>query len=159
MTDPTLAAEGNAMGIFEDLGDIYSQTDLNEFFAVFDMSVNNAFRRGCADSILGIYLKEHILRLRPSTEPLRQLMCPVLGLNQTWTSKSPILFYTRRTSFFSKLTTRCMKPIIPSRGSSTRFWTRLMDHIATRLLPSTHPIPIQLLGDTKVHFNVAFIAR
>ena len=32
ITNPTLAAPGNKLGIFEDLGDIYSQTDLNEFF-------------------------------------------------------------------------------------------------------------------------------
>ncbi|KAF2770431.1 subtilisin-like protein [Teratosphaeria nubilosa] len=29
----TTAAAGNQLGIFEDLGDVYSQTDLNEFFA------------------------------------------------------------------------------------------------------------------------------
>ena len=32
ITNPTLAASGNKLGIFEDLGDVYSQTDLNEFF-------------------------------------------------------------------------------------------------------------------------------
>jgi len=32
ITRPTKAAAGNELGIFEDLGDMYSQTDLNEFF-------------------------------------------------------------------------------------------------------------------------------
>jgi tripeptidyl-peptidase-1 len=32
---PTKAATGNQLGIFEDLGDVYSQTDLNLFFASF----------------------------------------------------------------------------------------------------------------------------
>ncbi|TVY83605.1 Tripeptidyl-peptidase sed1 [Lachnellula suecica] len=35
----TKNASGNAMGIFEDLGDVYSQTDLNLFFATFAQSV------------------------------------------------------------------------------------------------------------------------
>lgn len=29
----TSATPGNQMGIFEDIGDVYSQEDLNEFFA------------------------------------------------------------------------------------------------------------------------------
>ncbi|KAL6720032.1 Tripeptidyl-peptidase sed1 [Lecanora helva] len=33
ITTPTKAAPGNQLGIFEDLGDMYSQTDLNLFFA------------------------------------------------------------------------------------------------------------------------------
>jgi len=33
ITTPTKAAAGNQLGIFEDLGDMYSQTDLNLFFA------------------------------------------------------------------------------------------------------------------------------
>lgn len=33
ITKGTTAAKGNELGIFEDLGDVYSQTDLNEFFA------------------------------------------------------------------------------------------------------------------------------
>jgi len=32
ITRPTKAAAGNELGIFEDLGDMYSQTDLDEFF-------------------------------------------------------------------------------------------------------------------------------
>ena len=32
ITKATKAAEGNQLGIFEDLGDIYSQTDLDDFF-------------------------------------------------------------------------------------------------------------------------------
>lgn len=32
ITAPTKAAAGNQLGIFEDLNDKYSQTDLNEFF-------------------------------------------------------------------------------------------------------------------------------
>ena len=32
ITKPTKAAPGNQLGIFEDLGDMYSQTDLNDFF-------------------------------------------------------------------------------------------------------------------------------
>jgi len=32
ITNPTKAAPGNQLGIFEDLGDMYSQTDLNDFF-------------------------------------------------------------------------------------------------------------------------------
>jgi len=32
ITRPTKAAAGNELGIFEDLGDKYSQTDLNDFF-------------------------------------------------------------------------------------------------------------------------------
>jgi len=35
VTAPTKAATGNELGIFEDLGDVYSQTDLNLFFASF----------------------------------------------------------------------------------------------------------------------------
>ena len=32
ITAPTKAAKGNELGIFEDLGDVYSQADLNSFF-------------------------------------------------------------------------------------------------------------------------------
>lgn len=32
ITQATSAQAGNELGIFEDLGDVYSQTDLNEFF-------------------------------------------------------------------------------------------------------------------------------
>jgi len=32
ITQATSAQSGNQLGIFEDLGDVYSQTDLNEFF-------------------------------------------------------------------------------------------------------------------------------
>ncbi len=32
ITKPTKAAQGNQLGIFEDLGDVYSQTDLDDFF-------------------------------------------------------------------------------------------------------------------------------
>lgn len=32
ITAPTKAAKGNELGIFEDLGDVYSQSDLNSFF-------------------------------------------------------------------------------------------------------------------------------
>ncbi len=35
VTAPNKAAAGNQLGIFEDLGDVYSQTDLNLFFASF----------------------------------------------------------------------------------------------------------------------------
>lgn len=35
VTAGTKAAAGNQLGIFEDLGDVYSQTDLNLFFASF----------------------------------------------------------------------------------------------------------------------------
>jgi len=35
VTAPTKAAAGNQLGIFEDLGDVYSQTDLNLFFLSF----------------------------------------------------------------------------------------------------------------------------
>jgi tripeptidyl-peptidase I len=35
VTAPAKAATGNELGIFEDLGDVYSQTDLNLFFASF----------------------------------------------------------------------------------------------------------------------------
>lgn len=35
VTAATKAAAGNQLGIFEDLGDVYSQTDLNLFFASF----------------------------------------------------------------------------------------------------------------------------
>ena len=39
ITIPTLAAPGNQLGIFEDLGDIYSQTDLNEFFLALSPNI------------------------------------------------------------------------------------------------------------------------
>ena len=35
VTAATKAAKGNEMGVFEDLGDYYSQTDLNLFWASF----------------------------------------------------------------------------------------------------------------------------
>ena len=35
VTAPTKSAAGNQLGIFEDLGGVYSQTDLNLFFANF----------------------------------------------------------------------------------------------------------------------------
>jgi tripeptidyl-peptidase-1 len=35
VTKATKAAAGNQLGIFEDLGDVYSQTDLDLFFATF----------------------------------------------------------------------------------------------------------------------------
>lgn len=35
VTAATKAAPGNQLGIFEDLGDVYSQADLNEFFLTF----------------------------------------------------------------------------------------------------------------------------
>lgn len=39
ITDPTTNYPGNKLGIFEDLGDHYSQTDLNEFFATLAMNI------------------------------------------------------------------------------------------------------------------------
>jgi len=35
ITDGTKATPGNELGIFEDLGDVYSQEDLDLFFATF----------------------------------------------------------------------------------------------------------------------------
>lgn len=35
ITAGTTAFAGNQLGIFEDLDDIYSQTDLNDFFKTF----------------------------------------------------------------------------------------------------------------------------
>lgn len=35
ITKGTTATKGNELGIFEDLGDVYSQDDLNLFFANF----------------------------------------------------------------------------------------------------------------------------
>lgn len=35
ITAPVLAASGNKLGIFEDLGDVYSQADLNSFWAKY----------------------------------------------------------------------------------------------------------------------------
>jgi tripeptidyl-peptidase-1 len=35
VTAATKAASGNQLGIFEDLGDVYSQIDLDLFFATF----------------------------------------------------------------------------------------------------------------------------
>ncbi|KUJ16192.1 subtilisin-like protein [Mollisia scopiformis] len=39
VTSGTTAASGNQLGIFEDLGDVYSQTDLNEFFLTFASNI------------------------------------------------------------------------------------------------------------------------
>ena len=39
ITTPTKAAAGNQLGIFEDLDDMYSQTDLNDFFAVLATNI------------------------------------------------------------------------------------------------------------------------
>ncbi|CAG8984083.1 hypothetical protein HYALB_00003025 [Hymenoscyphus albidus] len=39
ITEPTLADSGNAMGIFEDLGDVYSQADLNSFWAKYAKNI------------------------------------------------------------------------------------------------------------------------
>ena len=39
ITQATSAQAGNELGIFEDLGDVYSQTDLNEFFLTLAQSV------------------------------------------------------------------------------------------------------------------------
>ena len=35
ITDPTTAAEGNELGIFESIADVYAQEDLNLFFLNF----------------------------------------------------------------------------------------------------------------------------
>ena len=39
ITEPTKAAAGNQLGIFEDLNDKYSQTDLNEFFLTLSPNI------------------------------------------------------------------------------------------------------------------------
>ncbi|EHL01600.1 putative Tripeptidyl-peptidase sed1 [Glarea lozoyensis 74030] len=39
ITPPVLAAPGNKMGIFEDLGDVYSQADLNSFYAKYATNI------------------------------------------------------------------------------------------------------------------------
>ena len=39
ITTPTKAAAGNQLGIFEDLNDMYSQTDLNDFFAILATNI------------------------------------------------------------------------------------------------------------------------
>jgi tripeptidyl-peptidase-1 len=43
VTAGTKAASGNQLGIFEDLGDVYSQTDLNEFFTFARYKSANSF--------------------------------------------------------------------------------------------------------------------
>lgn len=35
ITRPTTAVPGNELGIFEDLGQVYSQTDLDDFFMTY----------------------------------------------------------------------------------------------------------------------------
>ena len=39
ITAPTKAAKGNELGIFEDLGDVYSQTDLDDFFGALAKNI------------------------------------------------------------------------------------------------------------------------
>ena len=41
ITNATLAAEGNELGIFEDLGDVYAQEDLNDFFTSLYPTIPN----------------------------------------------------------------------------------------------------------------------
>lgn len=41
ITEGTTATKGNELGIFEDLGDYYSQTDLDLFFTAFYSYVYN----------------------------------------------------------------------------------------------------------------------
>lgn len=50
ITDGTLSAAGNQLGIFEDLGDYYAQTDLNEFF----LSLAAYIPQGTAPELRGI---------------------------------------------------------------------------------------------------------
>ena len=42
ITKPTTAVPGNELGIFEDLGDVYSQTDLDDFFSAFAPYVSHS---------------------------------------------------------------------------------------------------------------------
>jgi tripeptidyl-peptidase-1 len=42
ITEGTTATKGNELGIFEDLGDYYSQTDLDLFFTSFYSYVHNS---------------------------------------------------------------------------------------------------------------------
>ncbi|KAH6676397.1 putative alkaline serine protease AorO [Halenospora varia] len=50
ITTPTLADPSNALGIFEDLGDVYSQADLNSFFAKYATNIP----QGTAPKLQGI---------------------------------------------------------------------------------------------------------
>jgi len=158
ITAATKAAKGNELGIFEDLGDVYAQEDLDLFFAAFAQYASfESLQFQSSNSIIEAFPKELDQRSRQLTARWRPTQLPVLAPNLTWTSKCRIPSYILRTLFCSKPTTQYMRPTIPSKDSSTTSSMRLMDLTAAT---STHwilltPILATSLVHTRANCNAA----
>ena len=118
-TEGTTAAKGNQLGIFEDLGDVYAQEDLNgKANLILEVYTSKVAKLSQTSSsrLHRRSLKAHIQRSKGLMEVLPQLITyPMQVLSQILTFRSAIPSSIHRTRFFFKQTIQ-----------STKTTTRLM---------------------------------
>lgn len=154
------ATKGNELGIFEGIGDVYAQEDLNLFFSnLYSYVIFNHISSSWLDFGLTCPAGKSP---RAHTQLSSQLMVarllqtfPMLGLSPIWTSKSLTRLSGHRTPSFSKAMICITKTIIPSMASSTRFWTPSMARTAVPSRLWTLHTPIRQTGATRAPCNVA----
>lgn len=115
-TQGTKATPGNELGIFEDLGDIYSQQDLNEFFLTLQPYVCLAKSMN-ALTIPDEFRLAHTRSWRLSTVPKRPPALLMPDQSRILTSKSRTRSSGRRIRFSSRPMTRTMRTITHLTGS------------------------------------------
>lgn len=90
VTDGDKATKGNELGIFEDLGDVYSQDDLDLFFSTVAQYAPQApFSSTHSNPLPTRSPQAHTQSSMPSTAPKPQQTPQTPAQNPTWTSKSP----------------------------------------------------------------------
>lgn len=77
ITQATKHAPGNELGIFEDLGDVYSQTDLNLFFATFAMNIPQG-THPTLDSVDGAVAPNPVTSAGPESDLDFQISYPII---------------------------------------------------------------------------------
>ena len=87
ITEPTKAAAGNQLGIFEDLDDMYSQTDLNDFFLTLAPNIPQG-THPTVDSIDGATAPTTVTMAGPESDLDFQISYPIIY------SQNSILFQT-----------------------------------------------------------------
>ena len=156
MTAATKAATGNQLGIFEDLGDVYSQTDLDLFFAFLAPYAAGCFMfNPYANDLLGKSLWGLTQPSKPSMEPLHLTLLRLQGPNPIWISRFPILSSIHRIASYSNLMTLFMRPTILLMESSTPSLMRWMALTAApSVLSILHtPIPVTHQVRSKANCN------
>ena len=77
ITTPTKHAAGNQLGIFEDLGDVYSQTDLDDFFGSLSPNIPQG-THPTLDSIDGAVAPDPVAKAGPESDLDFQISYPII---------------------------------------------------------------------------------